>query len=478
MKGARAVGLGGLMLLGWGGSVAAVGVLAGRVEEGEGGFPPVVQVFRVDAATGLRTYWGAGMPDEMGRFEVTVGEGLDRPERVELEAPPFVWRAWVRPGEPAVLVLVRPGRAPARLRGVAGSTRWEGAHPEAVLDSLARLQGRLLQESAYDLTVGSGAVSGGRSLVERSRLDSVWGVYLRAWDEAWGQLRKEDVPGSWEDALWALRAGWTAVAAPTAEEQAALLTGLRGRLVQEGAGGVLRSPAALEAWSVALRAWWTRPACDAAALQRACRDGDWDAVQQAMGMPDASREELELAWWVRARQAGLQTVEPVLRYLPFQAPMAQVWDRMLASPPPGTAGFPVDDFHWTTPSGDWERRSETADTPWTLLLVVRAGSSAADVERQVFEAIRKRLDRRDWAFIVLSVDFREADWERTASQRLSNRETVRWVGADARLMEALGVVTVPQLIAIDGTGAISARVKALPSQGLEGQIQQILRSER
>lgn len=477
MRGVLLAGLGWLMS-GWGGSVAAGGVLAGRVEGGEGAFPPVVQVFRVDAATGLRAYWGAGMPDEMGRFEVTAGEGLDRPERVELEAPPFLWRAWVRPGEPAVLVLVRPGRAPARLRGVAGSTRWEGAHPEAVLDSLAQLQDRLLRESAYDLTVGSGAVSGGRSLVAPGRMDSIWGVYNRAWDEARAKLRTEDAPGSWEDALWALRAGWTAVAAPTAAEQEALLAGLRGRLAQEGASGVLQSPAALEAWSVALRSWWTRPACDALDLHRACRDGDWEAVGKAMGMPDASREEWELAWWVRARQAGLEAVEPVLRHLPFQAPMAQVWDRLLASPAPGTPGFPVGDIQWTTPSGDWERRSETADTPWTLLLVVRAGSSAADVERQVFETIRKRLDRRDWAFIVLSVDGREADWERTASQRLSNREIVRWIGSDARWMEALGVVTVPQLVAIDGTGAISAQVNALPSQGLEGQIQQILRTPR
>jgi hypothetical protein len=85
------------------------------------------------------------------------------------------------------------------------------------------------------------------------------------------------------------------------------------------------------------------------------------------------------------------------------------------------------------------------------------------------------LDRKDLAFIVLSLDTSEADWMKTASRRLSNRETVRWIGADARLMEALGLVAVPQLVALDGEGRIAPGIQALPSQGLEAQLQRVLR---
>jgi hypothetical protein len=429
----------------------------------------------VDAATGQRAYWGAGVPDEAGRFEVEGEGGLDQPERVELEAPPFLWQAIVRPGETAELVLVQPERGPARLRGVPGRARWEGEHPETVLASLAAEQDRWLRELAYDLTVGSGAVAGGGALVASERVDSIRGAYRGMWERAAEQLRDEKHAAVWEDHLWRLRAEWIAVAESRPAAWAEVEQRLDQRLAELGLTGVLRAEPILETWRVARRSWWTRPEVDPNQLRAALRSGTWDSVAVAMGAPGTPQPELELWWWVQARQSGVESIAPALKGLPFSGAMAQVWDRMLDTAKPGAPGYSVGDFMWTTPSGDGERRRETADAPWTLLLVVRAGSSAAELERQIFESLRKRWDRKDLAFIVLSLDTSEADWMKTASRRLSNRETVRWIGADARLMEALGLVAVPQLVALDGDGRIAPGIQALPSQGLEAQLQRVLR---
>ena len=464
-----------LLALGWGGTgAAAVEGLRGRVEGG-GRVPAVVQVFRVDAATGQRAYWGVGVPDEEGRFEVGVEVGLDQPERVELEAPPYLWQAIVRPGEAALLVLVQPERGPARLRGVPGGVRWEGEHPEAVLASVAAAQDRLLRELNYDLTVGSGAVAGGGALVAPERVDSIRGVYRELWEGAQEQLRGENFAAVWADHLWKLRADWIAVAESQPVAWAELEQRLAQRLAELGLAGVLQTEPVLETWRVARRSWWTRPEVDPDQLRASLRSSTWDSVAVAMGRPQEPQAALELCWWVQARQAGVESIAQALMLLPFSGPMVQVCDRMRNASMPGSPGYSVGDFQWTTPSGDWEHRRETADAPWTLLLVVRAGSSAADLERQIFESIRKRLDRKDLAFIVLSLDTHEADWMKTASRRQSSRETVRWIGADARLMEALGLVTVPQLVALDGNGRITPAIRALPSQGLEAQLQRALR---
>jgi hypothetical protein len=81
-------------------------------------------------------------------------------------------------------------------------------------------------------------------------------------------------------------------------------------------------------------------------------------------------------------------------------------------------------------------------------------------------------------FLVLSVDVSVSDWHESLSKRSSIEEQLVWLGNNPENYEALGISSIPQIIAIGPQGQISQSIHSLPSQGLGAELERMLPSFR
>jgi hypothetical protein len=120
-----------------------------------------------------------------------------------------------------------------------------------------------------------------------------------------------------------------------------------------------------------------------------------------------------------------------------------------------------------TTGDEVEVAAEVCGRGWTVLLMVRYGSSTAERERELLAQLRDGFERRDVQFIVGSLDIREVDWDRTVQARRP-KERLVWLGNDPRSLRALRISAVPQVVVVGPDGRVEPACSILPSAGLEG----------
>ena len=105
---------------------------------------------------------------------------------------------------------------------------------------------------------------------------------------------------------------------------------------------------------------------------------------------------------------------------------------------------------------------------WSVVLVVKSGSSASMREWSAFRAIESSLlsSHKDIQFVVLSVDGTQLEWDVLVKSRKSSSDILRWVGADTRWLDGLSIVSTPQVIILTPNLEIHSFSNRLPSQGL------------
>jgi hypothetical protein len=122
---------------------------------------------------------------------------------------------------------------------------------------------------------------------------------------------------------------------------------------------------------------------------------------------------------------------------------------------------------WTTPSLDVVSVDELYGK-WSVVLVVKSGSSASMREWSAFRAIESSLlsSHKDIQFVVLSVDGTQLEWDVLVNSRNSSSDILRWVGADTRWLDGLSIVSTPQVIILAPNLEVHSFSNRLPSQGL------------
>jgi len=141
----------------------------------------------------------------------------------------------------------------------------------------------------------------------------------------------------------------------------------------------------------------------------------------------------------------------------------------------GRAGDRPINIRWTLPNGYLDSLGGECPGRWVVMLVVRNGSANASREREIFSEIAENQAFKEVCWLVLSVDATEEDWRSSLSARRSIKEQLVWLGNNPKHYEALGIRTIPQVISVGPQGFLSNKIQALPSQGLESEVEQLLK---
>jgi len=425
-----------------------------------GAVPAVVHVFEgTDPAAGREVWREAVVVGDSGKFEVVLRSV--RTEFLVFECPPFRWQALVQPFESAEIELRHPRPGALRLQGVPGPVRWNGPHPSAALDTLAVAQARLEAEGAKELLLLSGGVAGGRSLLDAGRLDSL----QAAFQHAVARARTECAGASPEfhDLVAAAEARWSRTWSVGGVRRPSAPPDRAGR----SDAALLKSPGYVAWMRESWGRWWTAADLDAAALRSAVARLSEDslaALGAAMGMPEGDPWTWGAAWLVRAIDDPGPAVEEAFARFAFPEALEQAYRAVQAE---RGATPSLEGVRWQSTDGELQAAEAAVGGGWTVLLFVRYGSTTAERERELLAALRDRLERRDVRFLVVSLDIREEDWERTVEARRP-RERLVWLGNDPRALRALQISAVPQTVLVGPDGRVEARCSGLPSAGLEG----------
>lgn len=425
-----------------------------------GSVPAVVHVFEVtDPAAGREVWREVLVVGDSGKFQMALRSG--RTEFLVFECPPFRWQVLVQPVERAELELRHPRPGALRLQGVPGPVRWNGPHPSAALDTLAVVQARLEAEGAQELLLLSGGVSGGRALLDAGRMDALQAEFRAAVGRA-----REDLAGAspeFRDLVAASEARWSRTWSVGGKRKPSPPPELAGRNGAE----LLRSPGYVAWMREEWGRWWKDAEIDAAGLRAAVARLPADslaALGAAMGMPHGDAWTWGTAWLVRAIEEADVAVDEAFRRFAFPEEIEQAFQALQAE---RTAEPHLEGVKWTTTGDAVEAAEEACGRGWTVLLMVRHGSATAERERELLVQLRDRLDRRDVGFVVVSLDIREVDWERTVQARRP-KERLVWLGNDPRALRALQISTVPQVVLVAPDGRVDRGCSVLPSAGLEG----------
>ncbi len=425
-----------------------------------GAVPAVVHVFEVTEPAAGREVWREVLVvGDSGKFEMALRSV--RTEFFVFECPPFRWQVLVQPFETAELELRHPRPGPLRLQGVPGVVRWNGPHPSAALDTLALVQALLEAEGAQELLLLSGGVAGGRSLLDARRLDSLQAVFRTALARA-----RADLAGAapeFLDLAAASEARWSRTWSVGGKRAGSVPPDAAGRTGTE----LLRSPGYIAWMREAWGRWWKDAQLDAAGLRTAVARLPADslsALGAAMGMPDGNPWQWGGAWLVRGIEDPGAAVDEAFERFTFPEELERAYRALREE---RTALASLEGVQWMTTGDEVEVAAEACGRGWTVLLMVRYGSSTAERERELLAQLRDGFERRDVQFIVGSLDIREVDWDRTVQARRP-KERLVWLGNDPRSLRALRISAVPQVVVVGPDGRVEPACSILPSAGLEG----------
>jgi hypothetical protein len=415
----------------------------------------LLHAHRVHPVSGHRMWFNVALVDDgEAAFELNPREG----EVWVMESPPWMWELTTRENERNRAVLTCPSDVPMRMRKVFGSVAWEALdggvsdHPQPVIEAIQDAHFQELRALEYDLLSATGAVGQRASLVE----DTVWHGANRRMAEKFAAVQSE---APWaQDAVLRERVRW---AVATGQPDSMLFAMLAEYLDEtpRQTCELLASHNWVDAVEIALQLWWQD--LDGTELEAALAAGEVPDLGP-IGKFEALRP---WAWWVLAQSQPRSRL--VARALAQGGAPDCILEahRQLIVPP-----VSVPPEHWTTRSGELESIQEFCEGRRTVLLVVKAGSTAALRERQLFAQIAESNPRRDVEFVVVSIDGTEAGWKAVQADRASRQENVRWVGNDPRALETWNISTVPQVVVLGPDGDALPRQR-LPSEGLATDIE-------
>ncbi|MBV42763.1 MAG: hypothetical protein CL834_06990 [Crocinitomicaceae bacterium] len=401
-------------------------------------------------------------------------EVLNHPTLFELSAPPWSWMIVVRPNESAQLELA-PGNQAQSLYGVSGFSNWLGTHPTNTLDSLLVTQRTLTGQTAASVMLrmnGVNQIELDSMAQEKKSIDD-------AYESAWSQARKF-LKKPWEqDMLWHSKFSWMA-------SQGSKKADLDSAWVMSGMSSDLRltpeklsSAGWLSAWRQVHGNWWKNEGIDWDAINAAVFQANRDSLERLMApvLDPSHPEALELAWLDMALQQPSILVERVWESISMDPFFQDLYKQLLQTRRKGRFGWTPQPVSWILPNGDLDSLAGQCMQPWKIMLIVKDGSSAANREREYFNALIEEVDLRELCSFVVSVDKDEKGWSNTIALRKSIDEEVVWMGNNPQIFEDYGIESVPAIVTLNADGEISPRLSQLPSRGLASELKRLIRKQ-
>ena len=154
-----------------------------------------------------------------------------------------------------------------------------------------------------------------------------------------------------------------------------------------------------------------------------------------------------------------------------------LYKQLLQTRRKGRFGWTPQPVSWILPNGDLDSLAGQCMQPWKIMLIVKDGSSAANREREYFNALIEEVDLRELCSFVVSVDKDEKGWSNTIALRKSIDEEVVWMGNNPQIFEDYGIESVPAIVTLNADGEISPRLSQLPSRGLASELKRLIRKQ-
>ena len=378
----------------------------------------------------------------------------------EFESPPWSWKVLVRPEgiELDTLILLKPLKGPTRIRRVMAKSNWGLGHPSLKYDSLRMFTSELDALMMFDRMVLSGAVGSGGSLVNSNYTDSIDFIFEDACTKLLSDIDFINSP-HYRDLVFALRLQWKRDSGFSSDM-------LREFLQQESQVDTTRtilekvqSPGWCSSWIEVNRNWYKEVA-EAKDLASWINTNNSDSIALSLG---CTLDEVAVAmWWWEIAEPN--SIASLWWSNNTQTPISSL---RLFNGPEKWSSLDLVNQIWTTPSFDLISVDELYGK-WSVLLVVKSGSSASMREWSAFRALESSLQssHNDIKFIVLSVDGTQLEWDVLLSSRQSSTDILRWVGADTRWLDGLSIVSTPQIIILTPSLEVHSFSNRLPSQGL------------
>ena len=364
----------------------------------------------------------------------------------EFEAPPWSWKVMVRSDgvEKDTLSLFKPSVGARRLRGNAARAVWGKNHPSMQYDSLRILASKLDELVLYDRMILSGAVGRARSLADTFYIDSVNQVFENACfklleSEAFLQeFCYADLVRSrlWQ---WRIDSGWGRDKLKKVWLEEMHFDTCRSKLQKA------RSPGWCSSW-IEVHGDCFLGVEHLDSLQMNTAELDFAMWWWDLKKPNS----LASVWWERHEDSPLAELRS-LRGI-------ELWGEN-----------DLESAIWTTPSSDLVHVDELFGS-WGVILVVKNGSGTSLTEWSAFRAVENSLKskRKNLQFVVLCIDGTQKEWDSLVSKRKSVSETLRWVGADCRWLDGLGITSMPQTIIVSPSLKVHSNSSLRPSNGLGG----------
>ena len=379
----------------------------------------------------------------------------------EFEAPPWSWKILVRPNEieSDTLTLLKSSTGPTRLRRVMSQSNWGSGHPSWKYDRLRLLTSELDALARYDRMALSGAVGGGGArLVDLNYTDSLDVVF----EEACTMLLSDSDfthPSHYRDLVFALRLQWK-------RDSGLSSTMLRQFWQEETRSDTARtvlekvqSQGWCSSWIEVNESWYQEVAPLSDLISWA-NNNNSDSIALALG---CTLDEVAVAmWWWELSESN--PVSSLWWSNNSHSPLSSL--RMLNQSALWNALDVVNQV-WTNPSLDLVSLDEL-EGKWSVILVVKSGSSTSMREWSAFRAVERSLKsaRNDIQFVVLSIDGTRLAWEELLDSRQSSSDMLRWVGADTRWLDGLSIESIPHTIILSPSLDVHSVSTRLPSQGL------------
>ena len=412
----------------------------------------------LDGMVGNRTLLDVLVISSEGEFS------FQRPSKstrvYEFEAPPWSWKVLVRPDgmEVDTLTLLRPSKGPSRIRGVMAKSNWGSDHPSLKYDSLRMFVAELDALVMYDRMALSGAVGSGGSLTDLNFTDSIDIIFEDACSKLLSDIHFINTP-HYRDLVFALRMQWKRDSGFSSE----MLRKVWQKETQADTTRTLlekvQSPGWCSSW-IEINNNWYNEVAEASDLVSWINTNSSDSIALSLG---CTLDEVAVAmwWWEISEPNSIASLwwsnnsdTPISSLRSFNGPNKWSSLELLSQV-------------WTTPSLDVVSVDELYGK-WSVVLVVKSGSSASMREWSAFRAIESSLlsSHKDIQFVVLSVDGTQLEWDVLVNSRNSSSDIIRWVGADTRWLDGLSIVSTPQVIILTPNLEVHSFSNRLPSQGL------------
>jgi len=442
----------------------------------EQGIPSVLHIRQFDApSVGLGFWTEEALVQTDGSFSANLGV-LSGPTMIEFSAPPWSWMAMVRPGESSMLRLAPSSQEITRLMKVPGIVHWTDEHPSSYLDALAQIQKVHLKNLVEPMTVKS---TGMRGLTSDS-LDRVVFALDSSFQEKWSHCANKMHDPVFVDLCWQSQWSWQMAMGSSETVFDSLWIQWQDSRPNQALEEKLQSPGWMGAWFVRYDQWWKHRRVDPERLKKAVYSADMDTLRLAMGpkWKDASIEDLAIVWLMKAIESPDKLTLRIWETMAFPEPFRRQHKRMLDARNPSAMLEEREEMRWSLPNGNLQSYSDVCEGSWKIMLVVRNGSGAALRERELYSKIMQNKIFTEICFLVLSVDSSVSDWRESLSKRSIIEEQLVWLGNNPENYEALGISSIPQIIAIGPKGQISRNIHSLPSQGLGAELERMLPSFR